>query len=442
MSADPPFSRVPIVRPALDTAIGYGRLLRALLPRRRHSASVAKDHRLLLLVREFAPAIAGGVYRPAALARYAQRAGWKVTVVTVAETATPTRAGLKLLDYVGAEVEVERIAAPRLHPSVRLFPSIDGGMITALDMVDAVRRRFNDDVPRTIVASGPPFCSFVAALLLARHRESRLVLEYRDEWTECPFDFVGKSGADARWEARCLTRADRIVVTTESQKSHLLDRFGPAAAGKCTVVANGWEPAETEGAEAEPPEKGARVVLTFAGKLGGHTDPSRFLGALEGILARREDLRSKVTIRLVGRKRADVEQRLQEFGFKEVLDLVPVVPLAEAARLMRASDALLLFHDPRFERYIPGKLYEYAASGTPVLLMDDVGESTRLVRKFSLGWSVKTDDDAALEAVLDRLVQLHAQNSPAPPERATDLVDWLRAHTREALARRFLTLLD
>lgn len=401
------------------------------------------DKRLLLLVGEFAPAIAGGVYRPAALARYASQAGWCVTVVTGQAPPSPSAAGKRLLEYVGANVRVERFSPPTLVPSYRLFPQVDGGMLGALDMVAAVHRCFGNDVPQTIIATGPPFSSFVAGWFLARQHGARLVLDYRDEWSECPFDFVAKTPAGRVWEAKCLAHAERIVVTTESQHQHLAKIFGAAIGSKCSVVPNGWEPAESQ--EVIVPNSRTldrRIVLTFAGKLGGHTDPKLFLDAVQSVLAHRPELRKQLLLRFVGYKRDDALLQLQSFPMQDVIELVPVVPLAEAARLMRESDALLLLHDSRFDRYLPGKLYEYAASGTPVLLIDDDGESDRLVRSLNLGWSVHHGDLDSLAKVLEELGMRRSIGDLHQSSRSTDLDEWLRRHTRENLAHQFLSLVD
>lgn len=429
-----------ILSRAIDSATAHRRLLAERLRRPARGSARPGDPRLLLLVSQFAPAIAGGVYRPAALARYATALGWQVTVVTGPAPASPSEAGLRLLEYVGGGVRILRTVPSQLQPSIRLFPDIDGGLMGAMDMVDTVRQTFGTDLPQTIVATGPTFNSFVAGSLLARTSRSRLVLEYRDEWTLCPFDFVAKGSVNRTWEQRCLARADAVVFTTESQRRHHEATFGTSATRQRWVVPNGWEPAEGSQPN-QPGSLGARCVLTFAGKLGGHTDPGAFLDVLLPILTRRPELGRTLLFRFVGAKRADALQRLQAFPIQEVIELVPVVPQSEATRLMRESDALMLFHDPRFERYLPGKLYEYIASGTPILLIDDRGESSRLIDELGLGWNIDCTDASKLEKVINQLLARRKTNSETLSTRPEAVKTWLDAHTRHRLAGEFLSLL-
>ena len=406
----------------------------------------AADRRVLLITSDFPPVVSGGSYRPASFARYASAMGWDVTVLTPAPPAEPSPAGLQLLEYVG-DVDILRAPKIRLAPSYRLFPKVDGGMMEALNLAAHARHALpGKRFPGTIVATGPSFNTFVAAYFLARTSGARLVLEYRDEWTLCPFDFVSKSPSNAWWERRCLQRADLVIVTTEAQRQWLQLHFSQEVADKCEVIPNGWEPhadaAELSdrrddggGQELEP-----RCMLTFAGTLGSHTDPAPFLRSLESVLARRPELQRRVHVRFVGRKIRSAEETLAAFPLQGVVSSVPLVPAKEAVRMMRESDALLLLHDARFERYIPGKLYEYVATGRHILLLDDGGESHRIVESLGVGSSFQSNDASSLETALDRLLAQAREDCTASKSTATER--WLLRHTRRSLAGEFYALLD
>ena len=403
------------------------------------------DRRMLLLVTSFPPDISGGVYRPASFARYAPDSDWEVTVITLPTPENETQAGSTMRDYAGKLVRVLFTPRHPLRPSYKLFPSVDGGMMEALDMVRSVRNAFGADIPKTIVASGPSFSTFIAAWFLARSSRIRLVLEYRDEWSQCPFDFVQKSERDLQWELRCLGRADLIVLMTHSHKNQLEHAFPQLPLGKCEVIENGWEPV------LQPQEEGAAPVqtrdldlfhLTFAGMLGGSADPRGFLSCLARVLVRRPDLHSKVRVRFVGKKSAEALIALSGFPFPDVILSLDLVPLTEAKRLMRDSAAVLLLHSSSFGRYIPGKFYEYAASGATILLVDDIGECSQLIERLGFGRNLDSRDDHALELMLDELSagQRIGRNLNANP--TVEQQEWLLVHTRESLARRFFGLLD
>src|SRR5690606_33567275 len=116
------------------------------------------------------------------------------------------------------------------------------------DLVREALRVHDNTRPKVVIATGPPFHSFVAGVLLSRMWRVPLVLDYRDEWTECPFPFVQLGNADHFWERRVNAHADRIVLVTQSQLEHharaFPNAFANASRERMVVIPNGWEPAE------------------------------------------------------------------------------------------------------------------------------------------------------------------------------------------------------
>ncbi|MBL8449921.1 MAG: glycosyltransferase [Dechloromonas sp.] len=423
----------------LSTLIGYSQLagaeLRCLASTIRPARG--KPVRVALIVRDFAPAITGGVYRPAALARHLVKAGMEVEVLAVTGPEAPTPAGLQLLAQIGSAVVIHRIPESTRVTSYRLFPRVDGGLLNAIGIFDYARKIWRRDPPQIVIASGPPFHTFIAGYHLARYLGSKLILDYRDEWSLNPFDFVRKEPQDREWEARCLARADLVTVTTASQRDLLDETYGGTLAPKCEVIANGWESEGEPFRPAVEPHRDKRALLLFAGKLGGHTDPERFLGALARILREHPGLEGRLVVRFVGNKTQATQDALARFPFPGVVESHPLVPLHEVQAMMGAADALLLFHDERFERYLPGKLYEYLAARRPVLLLDDRGESTRLVQSLKAGWSVQSSDVAAIHAMVLNVLELKSRREQEGQPENPDLDRWLQANTRARMAARF-----
>lgn len=428
-----------ILKTALSTVAGYGRyglasLLSAGAATKR--PLVSSPH-LAILAWSFAPDINGGVYRPAALARYAREAGHSVTVIAGAAPRNPTVAGINLRNYVGAGVEIVRTKSCEPPPSYRLFPKLDGGLHSALALFFAARTHFANKPPDVIIATGPPFHVFVAGYWLSRLFGARLVLDYRDEWTLCPFDFVYAIGRfNLEWELRCLDHADHVILATQSFRNYLLkEREVPHLAQKCHVVPNGWEPSESLRSERQNRIPTGKLVLLHAGALGGHTSARPFLTLLAGIFRESPELAERVVIRFVGTKHASEEEAIQQFPFPGVIENIPQITMQEATKQMASADVLLLLLDVRFKRYRPGKLYEYLASGTPILVFDDQGESSEVVSNLAAGWTVPKNDGKALKAAL-----LEAESGFPPPLGGRQ--EWLLRHSRKAITRDFLDIIS
>jgi hypothetical protein len=112
-----------------------------------------------------------------------------------------------------------------------------------------------------------------------------------------------------------------------------------------------------------------------------------------------------------------------------VLNNIGLVPKKEANRIMRDADALLIFNEDRFARYLPGKLYDYLAAGPPILCLGDSGEIADLIRKFDSGMVLRWDSDTDLEQALDLFVEGNTFCT-----NRLQLDAWLSDHTRESMA--------
>jgi glycosyltransferase involved in cell wall biosynthesis len=398
-----------------------------------------KRPKLMLIAWQFPPEVTGGVYRPLSLARYAEQNGWDVTVVSAPAPTSVVAGAHSLAQTIPSQVRVHRLPMPttRLRPSYRWFPRLDGGFLCALDLVTEVQTALADENPAVVLATGPPFHSFVAAYYLSKFFRARLALDYRDEWTECPFSFVEQGNCDRRWETRCLAAADLVIFTTESMRDHQLTQFPTLDRSRTAVVANGWEPADFPPQRVVAVPRSEEMTLAFIGNMVEHSLPERFLSLVEKLLERDPSLRTGLKLQFVGKRIPEATQQFERFAYPELLDVRPHVPKAEANRLMSEASALVLFCDERFRRYLPGKLFDYLAAGRPIILLGAEGEAARLIAQLEAGFLVRDGDVSALQTAL----QLIRKAPPAAPERPA-VARWLEAHTRRAMAADAFALLN
>jgi glycosyltransferase involved in cell wall biosynthesis len=422
-----------------DTVFGYGWLASTALRSSRGArltAHALTDKHLLLVASIFPPRIDGGAYRPTALARHISTTGWRMTVVTGVGPKKPTEAGLHLLGQVPPSVNVLRIGEPRIRPSFHWFPRIDGSFVAALETFELAKEKLSNDPPSVVIASGPNFDRFIAAYYLSRYFRVPLVLEYRDEWTECPFTFIDVGNADRVWEARCLRRADLVVFTTRSQLEHNVARFPCGHGNRCRVVPNGWEPDDFIVTEqgSEPDSNDGRALISFVGSLGDHTLPGAFLETLEETLEANLALTKSLRLRFVGMKNKRAREQLAAFRHQVLIDQIEHMRKPDANGLMMRSDALLLFNTPAFDRYFPGKLYDYLASGRPILVYGEGGEIGRVVTELDAGIVIPESDPLALADALRRLTSDRKSSTLVDERRAI----WMENHTRRACATKLV----
>jgi hypothetical protein len=337
--------------------------------------------------------------------------------------------GEKLLQTLPQGLEVERVYQDNPHLLGFLSLEVDGGIANAIAIVKHVLAR--QARVSVVLATAPKFHNFVAGYFLKKILGVKLVLDYRDEWSLCPFDFVEKGQLNTWWEQRCLRASDLVVFTTPGTRQHTLDVFNELEPSRTRVVENGAEAADDEfnghSAILDFLERDSRYTITAAGVLAGHTDPASFLGTLNAVLERRPDLQQNVRVLWIGRKASAQVRTLVEMDRFGVCVSFDQVSQAEARAVMKRSDLLLLLVDPQTDRCRPGRLYTYLASERPLLVFGGVGESGNVVRQVRAGYALEAGDDKALEAIFSNEAHSTVWNTD---ERRC----WIERRTRERLA--------
>jgi glycosyltransferase involved in cell wall biosynthesis len=108
------------------------------------------------------------------------------------------------------------------------------------------------------------------------------------------------------------------------------------------------------------------------------------------------------------------------------------VPQQEAIRFMEEADVLLLvMTDPNFAS---GKIYEYLATGKPILAISPAGgEVEDVIWTTGAGWVISPDDPEALRAVLMNILDRYSKGELAGQSRR----DRVEAYARPQLAEQF-----
>ena len=330
---------------AADTLQTY--LLRMELTlRSRKDLRVRSSRHLALFAWALPPNSNAGVFRPLSFIKYGCRMGWQISAFHAPAPSNRNQHGLDLLRQIPDRAAVHTIPSSELRPSYRLTPQIDGGFCNALEMADFAITSLADSPPDAVLASGPPFHTFVAAGFVARHFQVPLILDYRDEWTECPFDFVTKHHDDVTWEKRCLKNATAVVFTTQSHIDHQIRTFPELEREKTYLVPNGWDAddfdAAAKGIRQNAVDSSSGFVLSHIGTLAGHNLPGDFLNNLTQAMDMHPALRDKLKIRFVGRRSPEADDELKRFTHQDNLEIIDHVDKENANRLMMESDALLL----------------------------------------------------------------------------------------------------
>lgn len=396
------------------------------------------EHKAALLSFRLPPQFDSGTHRALSFLRYAEDCNWNIFGITNHNSQNePNKAGNELLDSIDSDINIYTAEKHFTGSSWSITPKLDGDISTALSLVKIGLKTFKQEQPTVIVASSPPFCFAIAGLFLSKVTGLPLILDYRDEWTLCPFHFVSKTKLDKWFERRCVNHADLITYTTESHlKSHQAAFSIPES--KQAIVYNGWDDSQPEPDTQKSVNSSDSLIISYIGRLSEHVDLVEFIAFFEQTYTQHLSSDKKITLRFIGPKTKPYEDYLDDLIKQQkttfTVESVGLVKKSEALKLMDSSDYLLMMCNAELATYIPGKIYDYLSRKVPILAYGYPGEVSRILESTNSGFFVKNDDHLGMSDALKDNVPELGNNS--------ELESWLQQRTRKNQAHAFFNILS
>ncbi|WP_112140058.1 glycosyltransferase [Glycomyces dulcitolivorans] len=392
---------------------------------------MAERPRLLYLAFFFPPSRASGVFRARATANYFVEQGWDVTVLrgpdrffdeitgarddAMTATVDPRIEVAEVeMDYFRWETDVRRYGRFRGNfPAAarnwfnwkqdHVFPDkYQGWGANALREGLKRHRRQPFDL---IVATGNPFASFGSAWALSKLMRRPFVVDYRDAWTLDQFenaDMFPPEHPAWKWEKRILGSAAASLHVNDALRVWHARKY-PEAADRMQVVLNGWDP---DVVSDDPPtvDENRPLSFSFVGTL-THVQPIGSL--LEGYRIMTErGAHAGAQLDFYGHigffAKTEGELRAQ-LGLDEELPGVTVrgpVPKPAIATAYAASD-VLVFMTGGSKYVTTGKVFEYMATGKPIVSVHEKGcAAEELLRGYPLWFEPESLDPAHVAAAM------------------------------------------
>lgn len=413
--------------------------------------------RVLFLAYYFPPLGGGGVQRSLRFVQYLPEHGYEPVVVTgpgKQRTEAPVDAsletglppGLEVRRASGAEPSESRLRhwAGRLlgvpFPFSRWWPeaAFQAGRGADVDL---------------IFATMSPFESGAAAARLAAEAGKPWVADLRDPWALDEWRTY-PSALHRRLELakmeRTLASAAAIVMNTPEAAAALREALPQLAGVPIVSIPNGFDTGDFAGpapsgngtfrivhagwSHVEGGRKHRRTAAVYAA-MGGSVRgldilPRSHLYLLEAL--ERLDLPG-VELHLVGQASNDTGSPIvRARGY---------LPHSEAVDLIRGADLLFLpMHDlPKGtrSRIVPGKTYEYLASGRPILAAVPDGDARDLLEAGGTAFLTRPRDVASMMAVVGDLVERKRRSEPVPALREAVVAPYERRRLTRRLAELF-----
>jgi len=386
--------------------------------------------RLLLVSYEFPPRGGPGVQRPLKLAKYLGRAGWDVTVLTVADPPTAI-VDEGLIEELPPSVRVVRawsLEPTRLVQALRRlrgdrkgtggrvqgFSGAPSGVIALVQsvFVPDEKRGWKARAVRTglaaardggfdvVLSSGPPHTSHLVGGSIAARLGVPHVMELRDPWFgrhSRRYLTPLQRWMDKRAEARVARRAAAIVTVTRAMGEMYRERYPHT---RTEIILNGFDPEDLPEPFSADPDK---LVFTHAGIFNGPRRPDTFLAGLA--LAEREDEAVSRDVRVVvAGAGAEFVEAARTAGVRSEVEALGYVSHERSLQTVAGADVAVLILSAGEESRVSlsGKVFEYIGLRKPILAVVGAGEAADLVQSLDGGTVAPFDDPRAIaSAIID-----------------------------------------
>jgi|HubBroStandDraft_6_1064221.scaffolds.fasta_scaffold00978_17 glycosyltransferase involved in cell wall biosynthesis len=243
--------------------------------------------------------------------------------------------------------------------------------------IPAGRRLISEWKPEIIFASAPPNTGLMVASRLARTHKLPWVADFRDLWVDNPYysEPGWRKRFDAILEPRILRSAAGLVTVSPIWAEQLRRRHRKDV----TVVYNGY--AEEDFPPLAPRvDPGEILTIRYMGSIyRGFRDPAALFSAI-ALLP--DQLRTRINVEFFSDAGDAVLDAAAAHRVENVVAVKPRVPYRRALALQMEADVLLLLQssDQRDEGNLPAKLFEYLYARRPILFIGyERGVAARLV---------------------------------------------------------------
>jgi len=218
-----------------------------------------------------------------------------------------------------------------------------------------------------LVTTGPPHSMHLIGLQLKKDfPDLRWVADFRDPWTEISYYKHLKLTAAAdrkhrRLEKQVFQKADLTLATSYSDAENFRNLGANAY-----CITNGFDGSPYKKGKEAHSEK---FTICYAGVLEQLRNPGILWSALQQLADHNLGFKEDLKIVFAGRADEHILHDLKNSSLSDSVETPGYLPHQQANDQMRKADLLLLtnFPQPTSRGIIPGKLFEYLASGTEII---------------------------------------------------------------------------
>ncbi len=254
-----------------------------------------------------------------------------------------------------------------------------------------------------VITTGPPHSTHAIGKVLKDKKSIPWIADFRDPWTSIYYEkylsrSVKSKAKNEQLENDTIVFSDALLVVSEGMKSEFEDRCETIA-----VIPNGYD---EDDMPAKVHEKTDLFKLSYIGNLKVNQNIQALWNALAELKAELEGFEKYFRLSFTGNVNEEVKQTISDLDISDLTEYNAFVKHTEAFRLMAISN-LLYLPIPQAENnhlILTGKIFEYIASGSPVIGIGPVhGNASELLKSCNRpGMIDYSDKEGIKECIKDQ----------------------------------------
>jgi glycosyltransferase involved in cell wall biosynthesis len=305
----------------------------------------------------------------------------------------------------------------------------------------AIKRIGKGDIV-AFITTGPPHSTHLAGLRVKQATGLPWIADLRDPWVNIYYNkdlprMAYFRNKDQEYENTVLAKADAVTVVSPG----MVNEFGPRAK-RIELIYNGYD-AEDLPKYATPAPTDA-FVLSHIGNFFPSLDSEGLRQALAQLVKEEPGFAENFRLEFTGMTDPFVMERFRAAGLESLCTFNPPVGHKAAVQMMFASSALLfsISRDGDSKVLLSGKLFEYLATGLPILsLGDPEGAAAILLANAAHAPMLEYDDVQGLKVRVLRLYRAWMANGKtATPLPKADIEKYSRRALAGEMGRLLLEL--
>lgn len=268
-----------------------------------------------------------------------------------------------------------------------------------------LRKYLKENEIETIITTGPPHSLHLIGLKLKQENPKlKWLADFRDPWTQISYHSELKLTGFAKkshetMERKAVQTAD-VVIATSFTDAENYEKLG---AKRVEVITNGFEESDFRSRGSKIEVRSSKFKITYSGGLELARNPENLWEVLEELKSENPKFTKDLELEFVGNLSREVENSIEKHNLIDNLIKVGYVSHLESIEKIINSKLLVLtnFPNEKSKGIIPGKLFEYLATGNPILAIGPSGgDVERILNETQAGkYFVHGEKDAVKEFI-------------------------------------------